>query len=170
MKHSSSGFTLLELLLRISIVGVLIALLIPSWLRFWDCYQMRNASEQTLYTLTTVYRDAQRTNQELRIAMCVKSGVFRVSDSYPSTSAPQTWHDIYQGPVQIRFPVVLKNSNYYTNGTCLISQYNSTNDHVSSLGSICFASKYTPRVYKYQVGNSTLLGYPRTMSDHTCGT
>lgn len=53
--HSKDGFTLIEMLVAITIIGVLSAIAIPSWLGFINQQRLNAAQNKTL----TVMRDAQ---------------------------------------------------------------------------------------------------------------
>lgn len=55
LRQSTSGFTLIEMLVIIAIIGVLSAIAIPSWLGFINQQRLNAAQNKTL----TVMRDAQ---------------------------------------------------------------------------------------------------------------
>lgn len=61
IKQGTSGFTLLEVLVIILIVGVLTAIAAPGWLAFTNRQRLGRASDQVLQALRTAQSEAKRT-------------------------------------------------------------------------------------------------------------
>ena len=61
LRKPTAGFTLLEMLVIIIIIGVLFAIAAPGWLAFINRQRLGNANEKVLQTLRTAQIEAKRT-------------------------------------------------------------------------------------------------------------
>ena len=68
MLKNTSGFTLIELMVVMAILGILIALATPSWERVGQKRLLTNAAETVAATLAVAQTEAQKRNQAVSLA------------------------------------------------------------------------------------------------------
>jgi general secretion pathway protein G len=97
MARGSAGFTLLELMVIVAIIGILVTLAVPSYQR--SVMKAREAVlQQDLYTMRELL-DQFRADQgkyPAALADLVKGGYLRAVPVDPITQSPSTWQEIVE--------------------------------------------------------------------------
>jgi general secretion pathway protein H len=75
-----SGFTMLELLVAISIVGLLLALAVPASFRFYESIQYRQAVRDVVTTLASARYQAINSGRAQDVAVDPVSGIIRFNN------------------------------------------------------------------------------------------
>jgi len=79
LSRSNRGFTLIELMIGLAVLGILLAVALPAWNRFLQNTKIRNAAELTISGLNLARVEAMRRNTAVRFQL--------VSDLTSSCSA-----------------------------------------------------------------------------------
>jgi prepilin-type N-terminal cleavage/methylation domain-containing protein len=74
---SSRGFTLLELLIILIIVGVLSAIAIPSWIAFWHRQQLNTANNQVYQAMRQAQSQARQQKETWQASFKEENGVVK---------------------------------------------------------------------------------------------
>ena len=85
--NSSSGFTLLEVLVAIVAIGILAAYSAPSWLAFINTRRLNDASEKVYFALRQVQRQALKTKSTWQFSLRVKENIVQWA-VHPETVSP----------------------------------------------------------------------------------
>lgn len=160
--NSSSGFTLLEVLVAIAAIGILTAYSAPSWLAFINTRRLNDASEKVSLALRDAQRQAQKTKTTWQFSLRVKKNIVQWA-VHPERLNPNNaiWNNL--------------DSNVVLDKETTLLLRKSTNvrqiqfDHRGSikkppLGRITLSSKYGGKV-KRCVYVSTILGAIRTAKE-----
>lgn len=89
LRQSTAGFTLIETLVVVIMIGVLFAIAAPGWLTFINRQRLSTANEQVLQTLRTAQAEAKRTQTYREARFDVASDPPRVA-VLPLTAAAVT--------------------------------------------------------------------------------
>ncbi|WP_428422001.1 GspH/FimT family pseudopilin [Methylibium sp.] len=84
VRHRSAGFTLIELMVVISIVAISAALAAPSFTQMIANYRVRSGAESMLNGLNLARAEAVRRNSPVRFAIVVGGSGWSVSQISPS--------------------------------------------------------------------------------------
>ena len=88
---SNSGFTLLETLATVIIVGVLAAIAAPSWVSFTDTRRLNAAQDRVLYTIQEAQSNAKR--DKITWEACFHNDGTRVVRAvHPRVSSNSSWN------------------------------------------------------------------------------
>jgi prepilin-type N-terminal cleavage/methylation domain-containing protein len=117
--QSAAGFTMIELLVVIIIVGVLSAIAAPGWLAFTNRQRVNAVNDAALNALREAQREAKRTKLSYSVSFQTPNGQRPQVVVYPGTTAPAAtdprWktlaenQDIKPGQVE-----VTPNANLFT--------------------------------------------------------
>lgn len=98
--NSEAGFTLIELIVVIIIIGVLSAIIAPGWLAFTNQQRVSKVNDAILSALQTAQAEAKRS--KLSYSASFKFDKLNPTDAdsvplfavYPSSSTPTTWQKL----------------------------------------------------------------------------
>jgi prepilin-type N-terminal cleavage/methylation domain-containing protein len=183
--RNNSGFTLLELLVVVLLIGVLAAIAAPGWLAFTNRQRLNKANDIILGALQEAQREAKRTKLNYSVSFATNSNIPQVAVYTGST--PSNWRNL-SGDLQIR--QILLGTNLTSQNTAGTSvTYNSTTpatitfDQMGTLPNANFGnppglkivvaipqsgSTTQPSAVKRCVIVSTLLGAMVTAKDNQC--
>ncbi len=160
--NSSSGFTLLEMLVVIAAIGILVAYSAPSWLAFINTRRLNDSQEKVYLALRDAQRQAQKTKTTWQFSLREKESIVQWA-VHPETVNPNNanWNDL--------------DSNVVLDGETTLKFQKSTNvrqiqfDYRGTvkkppLGRITLSSKYGGKA-KRCVYVSTILGAIRTAKE-----
>ncbi len=106
VQSASQGFSLLELMVVVSITGILGSIAAPSWSRFWDVQRSKGAQEEIYLGMRDTQAKAIRTNRRWRMAFRSNPqgggqwSNYPVDSMNPSALADPktlTWHPLSNG-------------------------------------------------------------------------
>ncbi len=112
-RRSSAGFTLIEVLVVVILIGVLAAILSPGWVAFMNRQRLGRATEQVQQALRTAQADAKRTGTYRQVQFdttadpprfAVVKATATVSPSLSITAVAQNqinnWQNLGQGDIK----------------------------------------------------------------------
>jgi prepilin-type N-terminal cleavage/methylation domain-containing protein len=101
-KRSTSGFTLLEALVVLIIIGVLFAIIAPAWDTFVARQRISTARDQIVQVIQKAQSDAKRTNTARIIVFDNNGDAPRFASASYSSSAttPNNWQPIGDGNIK----------------------------------------------------------------------
>ena len=73
-KHRESGFTLIEMMIAVAIIGITAAIAIPNFTRMYIDYEAKNAASEITRHLVLVRTRAMTTNQALAVQIVLVNG------------------------------------------------------------------------------------------------
>ncbi|MBF2026534.1 MAG: prepilin-type N-terminal cleavage/methylation domain-containing protein [Oscillatoriales cyanobacterium C42_A2020_001] len=150
---SSSGFTLLEMIAVLLIIGVLCAIAAPSWLHLIDTSRLNNAQDEVLQALKTAQHRARlnKVTWEFGIRELTDGSVQWAIYSESTDSSSAAWNNL-DPVIKLDSETTLRN----VNGVHRI-QFNHLGAVNGQLGRVTLSSKNSNNI-KRCVIVSTLLG------------
>ncbi|MEO1590608.1 MAG: type II secretion system protein [Cyanobacteria bacterium J06632_22] len=168
LKPAASGFTLLELLVVIIIVGLIAAIAAPSWFQFLQVRRLAAAQDIVNNGIKEAQSKAQQRNVDWDFALRENSGITEWS-IYPSAilspSTAANWQPLHGD-------IAIDHDNSYTNTLGADGIYEARFDYkgyskAAVGGKLTLMSKNVPDL-KRCVLLSTLLGATRMERDDNC--
>jgi prepilin-type N-terminal cleavage/methylation domain-containing protein len=86
------GFTLLEIIVVVLIVGILAAIAAPGWLGFVNRQRVNKANDTIVAALQEAQRQAKRTKRNYSVSFAVNSNIPQIA-IYPGTT-PSNWQNL----------------------------------------------------------------------------
>ncbi|WP_017319136.1 pilus assembly FimT family protein [Mastigocladopsis repens] len=120
--QQDAGFTLLEILVMVVIVGVLAAIVGPSWLGFVNRQRVNKANDAILAVLQEAQRQATRTKSNYSVSFKIESNVpkFAIYPNSTSSTTPDATSPLWKtlgGDLEIKPGQVLVFSNLTNTNT-----------------------------------------------------
>lgn len=133
-----AGFTLLELLVAVLIIGILSAIAAPGWLGFVNRQRVNKANDTVVAALQEAQRQAKRTKRNYSVSFGINSNIPQIA-IYPGTT-PSNWQNL-GGDLGIKAGQILLGANLSavntTTGSAvsysLTTPVTITYDHMGSL-------------------------------------
>ncbi len=161
-KHSSSGFTLLETLVVVVLIGILATMGISNWLAFVETRRLNTAQNEVHLAMHQARRQASKEKLTWQASFREQNGIIQWA-VHPATVNPSNanWNNL-DANVRLDAETTLQKSN----GVRRIQFDYRGNVRQPPLGRITLSSKYGGKV-KRCVIVSTILGTMRTAKEHT---
>ncbi len=118
----SSGFTLIEVLVTIAIVGILSAIAAPSWLGFVARQRLNKANDSVLAALREAQQQAKKTKRSYSVSIQLDNNDIPQISVHPGTT-PSNWRNI-GNDLEIKPGTILLGTNLNGNNST-----NSTNNN-----------------------------------------
>ena len=93
LSQNTSGFTLIEILVVIALVGILSAIAAPSWLSFVARQRLNKANDTVLAALQEAQSLAKKNKRSYSVSIQVDNNNIPQISVYPGTT-PSNWRDI----------------------------------------------------------------------------
>ncbi|MFM7363046.1 MAG: Tfp pilus assembly protein FimT/FimU [Cuspidothrix sp.] len=118
--HPNSGFSLLEVIAVMAIIGILSGIIFPSWLAFVDRQRLNKVGDEVLSAIRRAQTQAQNTKNNYSVSFRVNSSdipEYIVYQGYPTTTNPSSGWTTLGNDLGLKSRQVF----LYTNLTSLIS-------------------------------------------------
>ncbi len=123
-KHTQDGFTLLEVLVVVLMVGILSTIAAPGWLSFVNGQRLNKANDEILAALQEAQREAKRTKLSYSVSLRTNSNIPEIA--VYSGSTPTNWRNLGE-EVGVQAGQVLLGTNLSSTNTAGASvTFNST--------------------------------------------
>jgi prepilin-type N-terminal cleavage/methylation domain-containing protein len=162
-KHSSRGFTLLETLAVISLIGILATLAIPNWLAFVQTRRLNTAQNEIHLAMQQARSQASKEKLTWQVSIREQNGIVQWA-IHPATVNPSTanWNNL-DSNVRLDSETTLQLSNDIRK---VQFDYRGNVKSVGDMGRITLSSRSGGKV-KRCVIISTILGTMRTAKENT---
>ncbi|MGH8002288.1 MAG: GspH/FimT family pseudopilin [Brasilonema sp.] len=158
---SNNGFTLLELLVSIVIIGILAAITVPSWLSFVDIQRLKTAQNEVYLAIRQAQSQAIKNKLTWQVSFRKQNGIVQWA-VHPALVTKNPTDDIWNN----------LDPNVYLDAETTLQQINSGHIQFDNRGNvippfrrITLSSKYGGKA-KRCVYISTFLGAMRTGKEH----
>ncbi len=155
-RSSISGFTLIELIAVVALIGILMAIFAPGWIRFIDTQRINSAQSVVYQGMKQAQLKAQQNKAEWQFSVRDTSG--RIEWSVHSRAVPALstrWNEVSHPIVQIDDETTLQLDNNVANTRAV--RFDHRGNVSSRLGRITLSSKRFSDI-KRCVYVSTLIG------------
>lgn len=160
----TEGYTLIELIVVLCLIGLLSAMTVPSWLAFWQRQQVHSAAGQLQSALTLAKSQASKDSVRYAVTVCSSQ-----SDQEQSSWMRYSIHLYEQSPVSfttIEKVLVVKSTVRRSPARYNLPDYKEGDCYTSYLGlfpgdgyALGFFYLSLPKhKYVYRVGYNTLIG------------
>ncbi|MDZ8051996.1 MAG: prepilin-type N-terminal cleavage/methylation domain-containing protein [Aulosira sp. ZfuVER01] len=106
--QQDAGFTLLEVIVVVLIVGILAAIVAPGWLGFVNRQRVNKANDTVVAALQEAQRQAKRTKRNYSVSFGINSNIPQIA-VYPGTT-PSNWQNL-GGDLGIKSKQILLGAN-----------------------------------------------------------
>jgi prepilin-type N-terminal cleavage/methylation domain-containing protein len=160
----TNGYTLIEVLVVLFLVGILAALAIPSWLSFLQRQRIRSAASQLYWALQLAKSEAAKTSVRYGVTVCSNFSEFRRDDGikydvHPYSDSPVRFTTIERVALvksTVRSSLARYNLSTLEYGDCYTTYLGLFPGDGYGLGD--FYVSAGNRQYIYRVGFNTLIG------------
>ena len=172
-KKYNAGFTLIEVIVVVIIIGVLSAIAAPSWVAFVNNRRLSIAQDQILRSLQEAQSNARRDKLTWQVSFRENNGVAQWI-VLPASTNPMavTWQNL-DSAIRIVDPIVSANDpdgttlEYDPTNNLWRMQFNYRGEANSPLGKIAIATRNSGQRWSC-VKVSTLLGAIQSAADEGC--
>ncbi|MBW4635852.1 MAG: GspH/FimT family pseudopilin [Iphinoe sp. HA4291-MV1] len=160
--RSSSGFTLLEILVSIVIISILAAIIAPSWLAFVDTQRLKTAQDEVYFAIRQAQSQATKNKLTWQVSFREQNGIVQWA-VHPDAIKPADaiWNNLDTN-VRLDAETTLQEAN---DGVRQIKFDDRGNIRKPPFGRVTLSSKYGGKT-KRCVYISTFLGAMRTGKEH----
>ncbi|KOP28151.1 methylase [Hapalosiphon sp. MRB220] len=151
--HSSSGFTLLESMATILIIGILSAIALPSWLAFVDIQRLNTAQSEVYQAMRQAQREAKREKLTWQFSLNEQNGIVQWATHRADINVDNAIWNKLNANVRLDGETTLQQAN----GVKRIQFDYEGNVNKPPLGRITLSSRYGGKA-KRCVYVSTILG------------
>ena len=157
--HSKVGFTLVELLIIVVIVGILASILAPVWLRFLSAYEVTAGKDQLRLGIQKAQLKSQQENISWQFSVREKSDAVEMA-VHPTTTSAETanWEPL-DNSLQLD-----DETNFAVSGGVYYVRFDEKGNVQFRLGRVTLSDKLFPDI-KRCVIVSTLVGNTRTAKE-----
>ena len=157
---SQDGFTLIELLVIIIIVGILTALLVPSWLRFLTAYRVTAGKDRVRLGIQQAQMKSQQESISWQLSVRENAGIVEMA-THPAAALPSSavWEPLNN------HVLLDEETNFATDDDIYYVQFDEKGNVRYRLGRMTLSSKNFPDI-KRCVIVSTLIGNTRTAEEN----
>lgn len=114
LSHFTSGFTLLEVLVAVVIIGILSAIATPSWVSFVNRQRINKANDTILVALQDAQQKAKKKKLSYSVSFQTKNNIPQIA-VYPGTT-PTNWQNL-GAELEIKSGQVVLGTNLINNNT-----------------------------------------------------
>ena len=114
LSHSTFGFTLLEVLVAVVIIGILSAIAAPSWVTFVNRQRINKANDTILLALQDAQRKAKKRKLSYSVSFQTTNQIPQIA-VYPGTT-PMNWRDLGD-ELDIKSGQIILGTNLVNNNT-----------------------------------------------------
>lgn len=136
-----TGFSLIEVIVVVVMIGVLAAILAPNWFRFLSTQRLNKANDTIAAAIQEAQRQAQRSKRSYSVSFTTTNGSDKIARVaiHPKDVAPDSYWKNLAEDVQIKSGSILLGTNLTTENTAGSSvTYASTYDSSSNKQTISF--------------------------------
>ncbi len=180
-KHhkSSYGFTLIEMMITVFIIGILSAIVAPSWIGFVDARRLNTAQDQVYRAMREAQSNAKRDKSTWQASFREATVVFNQQNKvvtqwavHPDGSTPANWNNLEDSIRIVDTDINSSDPNlttlYFDSATNLYRiQFNYKGVPDGQWGKITLSTRNGGQA-KSCVSVSTLLGAMKTAKDSAC--
>lgn len=156
---SSNGFTLLEVLVSIVIIGILAAITVPSWLAFVDTQRLNTAQNEVYLAIRQAQSQAIKNKLTWQVSFREQNDIVQWAVSPPQNPANTIWNNL-DANVRLDAETTLQKSNSVSQ-----IQFDDRGNVIPPFRRITLSSKSGGKA-KRCVYISTILGAMRTAKEN----
>lgn len=159
-KYSNNGFTLLELLVSLFIIGILAAITVPSWLAFLDIQRLNTAQNEVYLAIRQAQSQAVKNKLTWQVSFREENNIVQWAVHSPTKNPTNTIWNSLDSNVRLDAETTLDKSN----GVKLI-RFDDRGNVIPPFRRITLSSKYGGKA-KRCVYISTILGAMRMAKEN----